>query len=43
MAAYFAIAMDFNGINVHAEDLLKDKSLIQFVKSKDLILFVWGR
>ncbi|KAI1305356.1 Glycerophosphocholine phosphodiesterase GPCPD1 [Halotydeus destructor] len=41
-AAYFAKSMGFLGINVHAEDLLKDRSLIQFVKQRDLILFVWG-
>lgn len=41
-AAYFALAMGFLGIDVHAEDLLKDRSLIQFVKSKGLVLFVWG-
>ena len=42
MASYFAIAMGLSGINAHAEDLIKDRSLIQFVKSKDLILWTWG-
>lgn len=42
MATYTALSMDFTGINAHAEDLLKDRSLIEFVKSRNLILFVWG-
>jgi len=42
MAAFMAKSMGFTGINAHAEDLLKDRSLINFVKSRDLILFVWG-
>ena len=42
MAAYTAISMGFSGVNVHAEDLLMDRGLINFVKSKDLLLFVWG-
>lgn len=42
MATYFAISMGLTGINIHAEDLLKNRSLISFVKSKDLVLFVWG-
>lgn len=42
MAAFTALSMNFTGINAHAEDLLKDRSLISFVKSLNLILFVWG-
>ena len=42
MAAFTAKAFGFTGVNVHAEDLLKDRSLISFVKSRGLVLFVWG-
>lgn len=42
MAAYSAISMGLTGINAHAEDLIKDRSLINFVKSKDLLLWTWG-
>lgn len=42
MAAYLALSMDLFGVAVHAEDIIKDTSLIQFVKSKSLILFCWG-
>ena len=42
MATYTALSMGFTGINAHAEDLLKDRSLIEFVKVRNLILFVWG-
>ena len=42
MAAFTAKALGFTGVNVHAEDLLKDRSLIDFVKSRALVLFVWG-
>lgn len=30
------------GINVHAEDLIKDPSHIPFVKDRKLVLFCWG-
>ena len=42
MAAFTAKSLGFTGVNVHAEDLLKDRSLIDFVKSRGLVLFVWG-
>jgi len=42
MASYFALSMGLHGINVHAEDIIEDKSLIKFVKSKNLVLFCWG-
>ena len=41
-ATYFAQAIAILGVNAHAEDILKDRSLIQFVKQRDLCLFVWG-
>lgn len=42
MAAYFAQSMQLDGINVHAEDIINDRNLIHFVKSKNLVLFCWG-
>lgn len=42
MASYFAQSMELIGIDVHAEDIIKDRTLIPFVKQRDLILFVWG-
>lgn len=30
------------GINVHAEDLIRDPTLIPFVKDRNLVLFCWG-
>ena len=42
MAAYTALSMGFSGINIHAEDLLKDRTLIDMIKKLNLILFVWG-
>lgn len=42
MAAYFALSIGSEGINAHAEDILNDRTLIQFVKSKNLVLFCWG-
>jgi glycerophosphocholine phosphodiesterase GPCPD1 len=42
MATFFAKSIGFLGIDVHAEELLKDRSLIQFVKQRNLVLFVWG-
>lgn len=42
MAVWFALSMNLTGINVHSEDLLNDRSLISFVKSKQLVLFCWG-
>ena len=42
MATYFAISIGLSGINAHAEDLIKDRSLISFVKSKELTLWTWG-
>ena len=37
-----ALSMCFTGINAHGEDLLKDRSLTEFVKARNLILFVCG-
>jgi len=42
MAAYTALSIGFSGVNIHAEDLLKDRSLIDMIKKLNLILFVWG-
>ena len=42
MATYLALSTGLYGIAVHAEDILQDRALIRFVKSKPLILFVWG-
>lgn len=42
MATYLAASMELYGIAVHAEDIIKNRSLIQFVKSKSMILFCWG-
>lgn len=42
MATYFALSAGLLGINVHAEDLLRDFSLINFVKEHKLVLFCWG-
>ena len=42
MAAYVALSTGLYGIAVLAEDILQDGTLIRFVKSKPLILFVWG-
>ena len=42
MAVYFAQCIGLEGINAHAEDIIKDRSLIQFVRSKNLVLFCWG-
>lgn len=42
MAAFSALSLGFTGVNVHAEDLLRDRSLIDFVKKRGLVLFVWG-
>ncbi|KAH7640459.1 glycerophosphocholine phosphodiesterase gpcpd1-like protein [Dermatophagoides farinae] len=42
MAAYLALCMDLYGVAVHAEDIIKNSTLIRFVKSKSLVLFCWG-
>ena len=42
MATYLALSNDLYGIAVHAEDILKHRNLIRFVKSKALVLFCWG-
>lgn len=42
MATYLALSTGLYGIAAHTEDILRDRSLIRFVKSKALILFVWG-
>ena len=42
MATYLATCMELYGIAVHAEDIINDRSLIKFVKSKPLVLFCWG-
>ncbi|CAG2163683.1 unnamed protein product [Oppiella nova] len=42
MAVYFAQSQGLEGINAHAEDIILDRTLIRFVKSKQLILFCWG-
>lgn len=42
MATYMAACLDFYGIAAHAEDIIKDISLVNFVRSKMLVLFCWG-
>lgn len=42
MASYLAASVGLYGVAVHAEEILKDLKLIQFVKSKSLVLFCWG-
>ncbi|XP_029841462.2 glycerophosphocholine phosphodiesterase GPCPD1 isoform X2 [Ixodes scapularis] len=42
MATYFAMCTHILGINVHTEELLKQPTLIPFVKQHKLILFCWG-
>ena len=42
MGAYFVLSMGILGINVHAEEFLRERSLISFVKSHRLVLFCWG-
>lgn len=42
MATYLAKSMGLFGIAVHAEDIIKNRNLIRFVKGKQLILFCWG-
>lgn len=42
MATFFALSTGFLGIDVHAEEILKEKDLIKFVKSHNLVLFCWG-
>lgn len=42
MATYMAASLDFYGIAAHAEDIIKDISLVNFVRSKMLVLFCWG-
>ncbi|KAK8759228.1 hypothetical protein V5799_003141 [Amblyomma americanum] len=42
MATYFALCTHILGINVHTEELLREPSLITFVKEHKLILFCWG-
>lgn len=42
MAAYFALSIGILGIDVHAEEILKNRSLISFVKNRNLVLFIWG-
>ncbi|GFT96818.1 glycerophosphocholine phosphodiesterase GPCPD1 [Nephila pilipes] len=42
MATYFALNTGLLGIDVHAEDLIRDPSHIPFVKDRNLVLFCWG-
>ncbi|WAQ99036.1 GPCP1-like protein [Mya arenaria] len=42
MATEFAIANDLLGVNVMSQLLLKDESLIDYVKSSGLLLWCWG-
>ncbi|GBL93344.1 Glycerophosphocholine phosphodiesterase GPCPD1 [Araneus ventricosus] len=42
MGTYFALNTGILGINVHAEDLMRDPSHISFVKDRNLVLFCWG-
>jgi glycerophosphocholine phosphodiesterase GPCPD1 len=41
-ATYFALSMNFTGIDVHAEDIIRNRTLINFVKFNKLVLFCWG-
>ncbi|KAH6946008.1 hypothetical protein HPB50_011128 [Hyalomma asiaticum] len=42
MGTYFALCTHILGINVHTEELLREPSLITFIKEHKLILFCWG-
>ncbi|KAK2719472.1 hypothetical protein QYM36_005081 [Artemia franciscana] len=42
VSTYFALSCDILGINVHAEDILRDPSQVRFVKNFGLTLFCWG-
>ncbi|XP_060606598.1 glycerophosphocholine phosphodiesterase GPCPD1-like [Ruditapes philippinarum] len=42
MAAEFCIAHDLLGVNPMSQVLLRDLSLIDYVKNSGLILFTWG-
>ncbi|RWS28839.1 glycerophosphocholine phosphodiesterase GPCPD1-like protein [Leptotrombidium deliense] len=42
MAAFFAKSHDFLGISAHWEDLFRDRSLITFLKDRELVVFCWG-
>ncbi|GIY81252.1 hypothetical protein CDAR_430131 [Caerostris darwini] len=42
MATYFALNTGILGIDVHAEDLIRDPGHISFVKDRNLVLFCWG-
>ena len=38
----FNFLFSFQGLCVHAEDILRDPNQVALVQSKDLILFCWG-
>jgi len=42
LGTYFAQSMKLKGLSVKANDLLKDRTLINFVKSHNQSLYVWG-
>ncbi|RZF33173.1 hypothetical protein LSTR_LSTR004859 [Laodelphax striatellus] len=42
MAVHFAVSTGLLGINVHTEELLRDPSQMELVKSAGLVLFCWG-
>ncbi|RWS07450.1 glycerophosphocholine phosphodiesterase GPCPD1-like protein [Dinothrombium tinctorium] len=42
MAAYFSLSQGFLGTSVHAEDLLRDTSLVTWLKDRGLVVFCWG-
>lgn len=42
MAVYFAKSAGILGIDVHTEDILEDKSVVQLCKDAGLIMFCWG-
>jgi glycerophosphocholine phosphodiesterase GPCPD1 len=42
MATFLAKTFQFWGVNAHAEDLLKDRALVKYVKRYELCLFTWG-
>ena len=41
-STYFARGMNLNGVSIKADDLLANRSLIPFVKSHGLSVYIWG-
>ena len=41
-AVLFAKSADILGINVHTEDIMKDKKLIKNALDNNMVVFCWG-